>query len=150
MGSRHNGPNSIMFIVSVANNSRSFFSVSDPICRLDRNVVVEGANVSMSCELHYRGAWAPVMQWSSPTVDLPAKNLTNDTFIRYTVQFRAEYRMNGYTFRCNTFFNLPKQMPTSNASNVPAYVHEDFVGPLQVLCALRNQHQPRPLLRVSE
>ena len=100
------------------------FLESDGTCttNVTNNEAVEGDYVAYSCEVKYKGRWAPVMEWKNNDRVIQAKNESNGDTVKYTYVTQLTPGDNGQIFTCRTYFNQPKPgtVHHKEATNKPA------------------------------
>ena len=98
--------------------------------------VVEGENITYTCQVTYRGNLLPKMQWST---NLMSINDTIDESVpgqstKVTIKVKAETVNNGWVYKCLTYFDAPVNPGVGYATNAPSYEYQYQSTPLVVHC----------------
>ena len=97
-------------------------SESDPVCKnnMTDNKGKEGDFVEWSCEVGFKGRWAPAMEWNTTTglIRSEYENTTDTVMCSFVMQLKPAD--DGRKFSCRTFFDEPKQgsMEAKHADNI--------------------------------
>ena len=126
-------------------------SESDPVCKnnITNNEAVEGDYVEYSCEVTYKGKWAPVMEWKNGRAVLQANGESKDEStgktVKYTYVTELTPEDNGQIYTCRTYFDQPKTgtPKEEEANNIPTTdnVFTKYTSPqLTVYCKYSLHH----------
>ena len=73
------------------------------------NEGTEGDPVEWSCEVGFKGTWAPVMEWNnSLNAVIKSENQNTTDMVKCSFVRRLRRTDNGTQFSCRTFFDEPK------------------------------------------
>ena len=95
--------------------------------------------ITMTCNIKYRGNWAPVMRWFNSVTrhnftDDVITMTTNDTTVTSELTVTATADLHRSQIVCVTFVTqLPTSLPTT-AKNIPIYKYTWMSPTLNVLC----------------
>ena len=81
---------------------------------------MEGAYIEYSCEVKFKGKWAPLMKWkngSSGTV-IQSKDESSENTTKFSIVVEMTSYDNGHHFTCQTYFDKPQSEP-HYANNIP-------------------------------
>ena len=102
-------------------------SDSVPVCgnNITSNKAVEGEYIEYSCEVTYKGKWAPVMEWKNGRTVLQtngeSKNESTGETVKYTYVTELTPEDNGQIYICRTHFDqlMPEPVNDKTANNIP-------------------------------
>ena len=86
------------------------------------NIALEGDIVAYSCEVKYKGRWAPVMEWRNNDGVVQANNECSGDIAKYTYVTELTPADNEQVFTCRMYFDQPKPgtMEDKDATNIPS------------------------------
>ena len=117
-----------------------FFAESDPVCssNISSNVAVEGDVIALSCQVTYRGKWAPQMTWTdrSGSVIDSSDSGTPGSVVRHEISVIVVETDDPIEFNCLTNFSdvLNPAPGEDEATNVVDYEHMYASGDTIVHC----------------
>ncbi|KAI0231095.1 hypothetical protein LSAT2_018537 [Lamellibrachia satsuma] len=129
---------------NIAASTEVIIFESDPICKnnVTNNEAVEGDYIKYSCEVTYKGKWAPVMEWKYNDAVVQANDESTGNTVKYTFVTELTPAHNGQNFACRTYFDQPKpeNVQVKHADNKPITdnVHTDFTSQLTVYYGPRS------------
>ena len=97
-------------------------SESDPVCQsnMTGKEGTEGDSVEWSCEVGFKGMWAPSMEWSNATGIIKSEYQNTSDTVKSSFVMQLRPADDGRQFSCRTFFEEPKpgSMEAKRADNI--------------------------------
>lgn len=116
---------------------------------MNKTILKEGDEVSMTCTVRFNGSLAPTMKWTeerrtgaAAAVEGfwrreggPSETTVVDNLLTSTVRVIVDYRLNNASYSCSLYFQRPSEgLRRVNASNAPSYNYTWTSALLQVNC----------------
>ena len=97
-------------------------SESAPVCQnnMTGNEGTEGDHVEWSCEVGFKGMWAPSMEWTNSTGVIKSEYQNTSDTVKCSFVMQLRPSDDGRRFSCRTFFDEPKpgSMEAKRADNI--------------------------------